>query len=150
MSGNHHVRFLGEEAAATPSPYPTNQRTCGGDDGEPEHFAGMDYPGVTINGIPGATYQIQYSSNLSSNWIALTNFTLPYSPYLWFDASSFPHVQRCQCAAIHAGILSHPVVGLAAGGSAGSRDHRWLAARENGERDQATDCRHAPNDPERQ
>src|SRR5271155_3675704 len=23
MSGNHHVRFLGEEAAATPSPYPT-------------------------------------------------------------------------------------------------------------------------------
>src|SRR5947207_12129900 len=26
MSGNHHVRFLGEDAAATPCPYPTDDR----------------------------------------------------------------------------------------------------------------------------
>lgn len=48
------------------------------------------YAGLTINGVTGATYQIQGSTNLNSptNWTTLTNLTLPSSPYLFFDASS--------------------------------------------------------------
>ena len=46
------------------------------------------YPGVTINGIPGRVYQIQCTTNLNSPWIALTNFSLPYSPFIWVDITS--------------------------------------------------------------
>ena len=46
------------------------------------------YPGVTINGTAGATYQIQYTTNLNSAWLPLTNFMLPHSPYVWVDTSS--------------------------------------------------------------
>ena len=46
------------------------------------------YPGVTINGTAGATYQIQYTTNLNSTWLPLTNFSLPYSPFIWVDTSS--------------------------------------------------------------
>jgi hypothetical protein len=47
------------------------------------------YPGVTINGTAGAVYQIQCTTNANStNWLVLTNITLPYSPYLWVDTSS--------------------------------------------------------------
>ncbi len=46
------------------------------------------YPGVTINGTAGATYQIQYTTNLNSSWQTLTNFMLPFSPYVWIDTSS--------------------------------------------------------------
>jgi len=46
------------------------------------------YPGVSITGAPGLIYQIQCATNLNSNWITLTNFSLPYSPYLWIDTSS--------------------------------------------------------------
>jgi hypothetical protein len=46
------------------------------------------YPGVSIIGTPGLIYQIQCATNLNSNWITLTNFSLPYSPYLWIDTSS--------------------------------------------------------------
>ncbi len=46
------------------------------------------YPGITINGTPGLTYQIQYSTSLNSSWLILTNLSLPYSPYLWIDTSS--------------------------------------------------------------
>jgi hypothetical protein len=46
------------------------------------------YAGVTITGAPGGVYQIQYATNLNSVWAPLTNFMLPYSPYLWFDTSS--------------------------------------------------------------
>lgn len=46
------------------------------------------YPGVTINGTAGGVYQIQYTTNLNnSSWQTLTNFMLPYSPYLWIDTS---------------------------------------------------------------
>jgi hypothetical protein len=51
------------------------------------------YPGVTINGTAGAVYQIQYSTDLNT-WQTLTNFMLPYSPYLWFDTSSIVSGQR--------------------------------------------------------
>lgn len=46
------------------------------------------YPGVTINGTAGATYQIEYTTNLNSTWLPLTNFSLPYSPFIWVDTSS--------------------------------------------------------------
>jgi len=46
MSGNHHVRFLGEEAAATPPPYPTHERGGASHDGEAEHLQGVNQKGV--------------------------------------------------------------------------------------------------------
>jgi hypothetical protein len=46
------------------------------------------YPGVTINGTAGVVYQVQYTTNLNSTWQTLTNFMLPYSPYLWFDITA--------------------------------------------------------------
>ena len=52
------------------------------------------YPGISITGTPGLTYQIQYSTILNSNWLTLTNFSLPYSPYLWIDTSSPVSGQR--------------------------------------------------------
>lgn len=58
--------------------------------GTPASLAMQMYAGLTITGQAGATYQIQYSTNLSNptNWIALTNLTLPTSPYLFVDATS--------------------------------------------------------------
>ena len=52
------------------------------------------YPGVTINGTVGQTYQIQYSTSLTTNWTGATNITLPYSPYVWVDTSSTVTGQR--------------------------------------------------------
>lgn len=54
------------------------------------------YAGITITGQTNATYQIQYSNNLGNptNWMTLTNLTLPSSPYLFFDASSAGQPQR--------------------------------------------------------
>ena len=52
------------------------------------------YPGVTINGTVGLTYQIQYTTSLNTNWMTLTNFSLPYSPYLWIDTSTTVTGQR--------------------------------------------------------
>jgi hypothetical protein len=52
------------------------------------------YPGVTINGTVGATYQIQYTTNLNSTWLPLTNISLPYSPFLWVDTRSSVVGQR--------------------------------------------------------
>ncbi len=46
------------------------------------------YPGVTINGAAGAVYQIQSTTNLNSTWQPLTNFMIPFSPYIWVDTSS--------------------------------------------------------------
>jgi hypothetical protein len=45
------------------------------------------YPGVTINGTPGVVYQIQRSTNLTSDWTTITNFVLPISPFIWVDTS---------------------------------------------------------------
>lgn len=52
------------------------------------------YPGVTINGTPGSVYQIQNSTSLTGSWQTLTNFMLPYTPYLWIDTSSTVSGQR--------------------------------------------------------
>ena len=54
----------------------------------PATLAISTYPGVTINGTVGAAYQIQFKTDLESAWLPLTNFTLPYSPYLWVDTTS--------------------------------------------------------------
>lgn len=50
--------------------------------------------GVTISGIAGLTYQIQYATNINSGWTALTNVVLPCSPYLWIDTSTTVTGQR--------------------------------------------------------
>ncbi len=42
------------------------------------------YPGLTITGIVGRTYQIQTSPD-TINWAAHATILLPSSPYLWFD-----------------------------------------------------------------
>ena len=52
------------------------------------------FAGVTINGTPGAVYQIQYTTTLNTNWTTITNLALPYSPYLWVDTSTTVSVQR--------------------------------------------------------
>ena len=51
------------------------------------------YPGVTINGTAGAVYRIESSTDLNT-WQTLTNFPLPYSPYIWVDTSSTMAGQR--------------------------------------------------------
>ena len=53
----------------------------------PTTLAISTYPGVTITGTPGLTYQIQYTTNLNSTWLPLATFALPYSPYIWVDTS---------------------------------------------------------------
>jgi streptogramin lyase len=42
------------------------------------------YPGVTITGAVGRTYQIQSSANVT-NWTPIATILLPTSPYLWID-----------------------------------------------------------------
>ena len=53
------------------------------------------YAGITITGTPGVAHSIEYTTNLMSlnSWRQLTNFNLPQSPYLLFDASS-PATQK--------------------------------------------------------
>jgi hypothetical protein len=47
------------------------------------------YPGLQISATVGATYQLQYTTNVSSGaWLTLTNIVLPSSPYLFFDPTS--------------------------------------------------------------
>lgn len=45
------------------------------------------YPGLTIDGLAGRLYRIEASDSIQTNWQALTNLTLPYSPYLWMDTA---------------------------------------------------------------
>ena len=47
------------------------------------------YPGIQISGLVGATYQVQYSTNVSGgNWQTLTNLVLPQTPYIYFDPTA--------------------------------------------------------------
>ena len=43
--------------------------------------------GITIDGVVGQTYGIQYSTNLdnTNGWLGLTNLTLELPTELWFD-----------------------------------------------------------------
>lgn len=42
LSGNHHVRFLGEDAVERPHPYPTNDRSSVEKNGQFEDFLPYD------------------------------------------------------------------------------------------------------------
>jgi hypothetical protein len=54
-------------------------------------FAGI----ILNNGQIGSNYLIQATSNLSSsNWITLTNVTLPTNPYIYIDYSSATNSQQ--------------------------------------------------------
>ena len=47
------------------------------------------YPGLTLRGIAGKTYKIEYLQNLrSSDWNTLTTLTLTEATQLWFDAAN--------------------------------------------------------------
>jgi len=60
----------------------------------PANLSIATYAGITVNGTPGLAYQIQYNTKLNTNWMTLTNFSLPYSPYLWIDTSTTVTGQR--------------------------------------------------------
>jgi beta-galactosidase len=47
------------------------------------------YPGLTIEGMPGYTYEIQYSTDLrqTNGWMTATNLTLEAPVQLWIDTS---------------------------------------------------------------
>jgi hypothetical protein len=54
-------------------------------------FAGI----ILNNGNIGSNYLIQATSNLStSNWITLTNVTLPTNPYIYIDYTSYTNSQQ--------------------------------------------------------
>ena len=52
--------------------------------------------GLDIYGTIGMTYRIDYLTDLNdpNSWSALTNITLPASPYFWVDASSASQSRR--------------------------------------------------------
>jgi hypothetical protein len=54
------------------------------------------YAGVTIDGVVGLTYGVQYTTDLSNtnSWRGLANVTLGTSPQLWFDLQSVTQRQR--------------------------------------------------------
>jgi hypothetical protein len=53
------------------------------------------YLGLTLAGTTGIVYEIDYCNNLAvSNWITLTSFALPTSPYILFDLTSPNSQQR--------------------------------------------------------
>ena len=54
------------------------------------------YAGITIDGVVGLTYGIQYSTNLSNTtgWRGMANVTLSVTPQLWFDLQPVTQPQR--------------------------------------------------------
>ena len=48
------------------------------------------YAGITIEGVPGYTYEIQYNTNLANtnSWLTITNLTLTQPVELWIDTST--------------------------------------------------------------
>ena len=53
------------------------------------------FAGVTIQGTPGAMYQIQYVNDLaSSDWQTITNIVIPSSPFNWIDLQSVNNSKR--------------------------------------------------------
>ena len=48
------------------------------------------YAGVTIEGVPGYTYGIQYTTDLrdTNSWLTATNLTLVDPVELWMDTSA--------------------------------------------------------------
>jgi hypothetical protein len=54
------------------------------------------YPGITIDGVVGLTYGIQYNTDLSNTngWQGMTNVTLGTPNQLWFDVQPASQPQR--------------------------------------------------------
>jgi len=53
------------------------------------------YAGLTIDGVVGRTYRIQYVPDLNqTNWITLTDLTLSTSPQVWTDMNSCGQPKR--------------------------------------------------------
>ena len=48
------------------------------------------YPGLTVQGTPGKTFGIQYTTNVAPNstWLTLTQFTLIQPIQMWFDSEN--------------------------------------------------------------
>jgi hypothetical protein len=47
------------------------------------------YAGLQVEGSVGCRYRIECAADpADTNWISVTNITLPTSPYLWFDLTS--------------------------------------------------------------
>jgi hypothetical protein len=49
------------------------------------HFYPGLTPGITIRGVAGQTYQLDYADSLQTDWRPWVRFVLPYSPYTLFD-----------------------------------------------------------------
>jgi hypothetical protein len=47
------------------------------------------YPGLSINGLVGRTYQIQSATDMQNTWQIEATLLLNESPYLWLDKSAF-------------------------------------------------------------
>jgi hypothetical protein len=62
----------------------------------PSNLALTLFAGLLITGTEGETFRIEYTTNLpaGTNWLMLTNFTLPYSPCLWIDTTAPAQSQR--------------------------------------------------------
>ena len=59
----------------------------GSSGGEAPTLELQSYPGLTIHGVLGRTYSIEYANDPagSEGWTGLTNVVLTANPYLWFD-----------------------------------------------------------------
>ena len=58
-----------------------------------EMFARM--PGLTIDGIPGTAYRLEYSTNLATDtWTKLIDLSLPSNPFTYFDSSTINPASR--------------------------------------------------------
>ena len=60
------------------------------------------YAGLTISGIVGHAYRIEYTNSLqaTNNWQTLTNLLLPESPHVWIDLQSAGTAKRFYRAAL--------------------------------------------------
>jgi hypothetical protein len=54
------------------------------------------YPGITINGVVGLTYGIQYNTDVNNTnaWRGAANITLGAPTQLWFDIQPLSYPQR--------------------------------------------------------
>ncbi len=54
------------------------------------------YAGVTINGVVGQTYGVQFTTNLgnTNSWAGLTNLTLNVPQQIWYDSQPASQAQR--------------------------------------------------------
>ena len=72
-SGNQRIRQI----TFNPSPQPVSGA----------NLILNTYPGLTITGVVGRTYQIQSSTDMST-WNPASTILLTSSPYLWIDLNA--------------------------------------------------------------